>query len=119
MSDRLSRYLNESKNTATMKSDLKLKSGDVISKGTKVEWEFIKGKDSSYRLTDIKSGKSIMAGLERAHKYLPGFAKPPSIKALEKMSSDGIAKTVTGKRTELDGYGPDGSPSWMLVMGYI
>jgi hypothetical protein len=47
------------------------------------------------------------------------FSKPPGLKALEKMSDEGIAKTVTGKKTEPDGYGDDGSPSWMLALGVI
>jgi hypothetical protein len=48
------------------------------------------------------------------------FTKRPSIRTLKRWSWDGgCCKTVTGFRTEPDGYGPDGSPSWMLVMGVI
>jgi len=38
---------------------------------------------------------------------------------MEKWVSDGIAKTPTGKQTEPDGYADDGSPSWLLALGYI
>lgn len=47
------------------------------------------------------------------------FFKEPSLRTLEKWSSDGIAKSVTGHRVEPDGYGPDGSPSWLLALGLI
>ncbi len=47
------------------------------------------------------------------------FFVEPSVRTLKKWSSDGIAKSVTGHRVEPDGYGPDGSPSWLLVFGLI
>lgn len=47
------------------------------------------------------------------------FFKAPTVRTMEKWSSDGVAKTVTGKRCEPDGYGPDGSPSWLLALGLI
>ncbi len=55
----------------------------------------------------------------RAVNTLSGFTKPPSMNTLEKWSNDGVAKSVTGARVEPDGYGPDGSPSWLLVLGFI
>lgn len=48
-----------------------------------------------------------------------GISKPPSLKSLEKQCNDGIVKSVTGKRVEPDGWGPDGSPSWLLVISLI
>ena len=47
------------------------------------------------------------------------FFAPPSVKTMEKWSDTGIAKSVTGKKVEVDGYGPDGSPSWMVAMGMV
>lgn len=47
------------------------------------------------------------------------FRKAPSLAALERQSNDGVCTTVTGHRVEPDGFGPDGSPSWLLVMGVI
>ena len=38
---------------------------------------------------------------------------------LEKWSSDGVAKSVTGQRVEPDGWGVDGAPSWLLAIGVI
>ena len=47
------------------------------------------------------------------------FFKAPTMRTIERWNDTGVAKTVTGKRTECDGYGPDGSPSWMLALGMI
>ena len=48
------------------------------------------------------------------------FKKMPTERTLEKWDNrGGYCETVTGFRTEPDGYGPDGSPSWMLVLGVI
>ncbi len=49
-----------------------------------------------------------------------GFIKTPSARQMQKWEWDGgFCKTVTGHKTEPDGYGPDGSPSWMLVLSII
>ena len=55
------------------------------------------------------------------HKTFYGkFSKMPRPETLEKWEyNKGGCRTVTGHWTEPDGYGPDGSPSWMLVMGVI
>jgi hypothetical protein len=45
--------------------------------------------------------------------------KAPSITTMRSWESDGIAKSVFGKRVELDGMDEYGSPSWFLVMGLI
>lgn len=47
------------------------------------------------------------------------FRKPPGLATLERQSNDGVCMTVTGHKVEPDGFGPDGSPSWLLVMGVI
>lgn len=48
------------------------------------------------------------------------FSKMPSPRTLEKWEWEGgYCLTVTGHKTEPDGFGPDGSPSWMLVAGII
>jgi len=48
------------------------------------------------------------------------FKKMPTVRTLEKWEwQGGYCETVTGHRTEPDGHGPDGSPSWMLVLGVI
>jgi hypothetical protein len=54
-----------------------------------------------------------------AHKRLTGINKPPTLRTLEKWDWNGYNKTVTGHKTEPDGYGCDGSPSWSLIIGVI
>lgn len=54
-----------------------------------------------------------------AHQWLTKFTKMPTMRTLEKYSWDGIAKTVIGEKTEPDGFGPTGAPSWLLVVGII
>lgn len=63
----------------------------------------------------------LVVNLHSTVKPLTGkpFTKMPGLTALERMSDNGIATTVTGHRVEPDGYGPDDSPSWMLVAGVI
>lgn len=65
------------------------------------------------------SDNAKVISLVNAHKYFQGFNRMPSMRALEKYSFDGVAKTPTGHRTEPDGTGPDHSPSWLLVLGMI
>lgn len=106
--------------TTTTKKDLTFsKSGTTIPSGTTLTVYF-DPENSSYVYLDPKgtpSRKRIR--LETSHKYLTGFGKPPGMGTLEKYSYNGVSKTVTGYRTEPDGYGPDGSPSWLLVLGVI
>lgn len=51
--------------------------------------------------------------------WLKGFRKVPTMRTLQKQDWNGIVMTPTGKKVEPDGFGPDGSPSWMLVVGII
>lgn len=60
-----------------------------------------------------------MSSTALGFKWLKGFRKPPTLNTLYKQDSNGIVATPTGKRVEPDGYGPDGSPSWMLCLGLI
>ena len=69
--------------------------------------------------TETSDGRKISFLLSGAWQKLHGFPKPPSMNTLEKWSEEGVAKSVDGHRVEPDGYSPDGSPSWMLVMGLI
>jgi hypothetical protein len=57
--------------------------------------------------------------LENASDKFTGVTKAPSIRSLQRQDWDGVVKTVTGHKVEPDGFGPDGSPSWMLVVGII
>ena len=64
-----------------------------------------------------QNGKTIRCRPAKYAYYFGG--KEPSEKTLMNWENEGYCKTVTGYRTEPDGYGPDGSPSWMLALGYI
>ena len=94
------------------------KLGLVIPMGTRLEVFFVADKPQCVYF-NYGEGKPKRVSLERASKYLTGFNPPPSLNTLEKWVSDGVAKTPTGQRVEPDGFGPDGSPSWLIVMGVI
>lgn len=101
----------------TVKHDLKLKSGLTIPKGAKVECEF----NESMRTIFLVhyEDKTFKLKYGSASAYLTGFNKEPSMLKLEKYVNDGIATTPLGTRTEPDGYGEYGEPSWLLILGLI
>jgi len=100
----------------TLKKDLKLKSGETISKGTLVNISF-----SDYLVVlETESGRTIRIKASGAYRYLRGFDKPPTMPELERMLNDAICETVTGEtQIEPDGYGLDGSPAWPIALGII
>ena len=91
--------------------------GITIPAGTKLEVYF--SEKRPVRVYFEYNGRLLATITENAHKRLTGFSKPPGFKTLERYSFDAVAKTPTGQRTEPDGYGADGSPSWLLVLGLI
>jgi hypothetical protein len=98
--------------------DVTLKSsGRVIPMGTGAIVEFmtekVQGIDRDFMKVTLADGETFRT----SHYSL--FFKPPHIHTLEKWSNDGVCKTVTGKRTEMDGHGDDNSPSWLLALGMI
>ena len=98
------------------------KSGVTIPAGTNLNLSFLE-KNHTQAVIEF-NGKRFglrIANLHSTVKSTDGvkFGKCPSLPKLEKMSNDGVCTTVTGHRTEPDGTGPDGSPSWLLVMGVI
>ena len=105
------------RNTTT-KKDLTFKSG-TIPAGTALTVYFDSERNSRVYFDPKDTPERRALRLENAHKYLTGFSKPPGMGTLEKYSNDGVCTTPTGHRTEPDGYGPDGSPSWLLVLGMI
>ena len=90
--------------------EIKLKDGSTLPKGLPVT--FIEGKDSRCLVHSPLHSEPLQVRITSAF-------KAPSMASLEKWSYDSICKTPTGKRVEPDGYGSDGSPSWLLVMGFI
>jgi len=55
----------------------------------------------------------------KGYEIVGEVAKTPSMKSLEKMLENGIAKAIDGCKVEPDGTCHHGKPSWMLVLGYI
>ena len=104
----------------TTKADLNFsKSGTVIQKGTTLEVFFDSKNNSRVYLDPPSVPSRRIIRLASAGKYLTGFNKIPTLTTLEKWNDSGVCKTPTGHKVEPDGYGPDGSPSWLLVLGVI
>ena len=110
------------------KDDLGRKTHDVIgrmSAGQKVEVTFDREKNMMIveGTNDMTLGCSYGHALsincrpDRYPKYFGG--KAPSEKTLMKWEEEGYCKTVTGLKVEPDGFGYDGSPSWLIVFGLI
>ena len=92
-----------------------------IAEGTEVSLRWLGESDprghSFVELTPI-GGRPIMLKIIHLPAYVSGF-KLPSESSLERWASEGIGKTPTGKLTEPDGFGSDGSPSWLLALGFV
>lgn len=114
------------------KKDTKLKNGDVIPKGTPATVSYDQRKMESTHQWSAQvhaayvssSGRDyerepMTISIVRLHGVLDGYPKPPNLSRLEKMSDNGIATTPSGYRVEPDGFGVDGSPSWLQVLGLI
>ena len=84
--------------------------------GSQVNVTFGRTDRLSYMIVE-QDGRSISCRPAKYVKYFGG--KEPSARTMMKWENDGYSKTVTGYKTEPDGYGPDGSPSWLLALGYI
>lgn len=97
--------------------EIKWKDGTSIPAGEQVHIWFCP-KTVANRMYVQYGDRVYQTRIANSQKYA-GFKKQPTMKTLEKYNWDGIAKTVTGHKTEPDGYGPDGSPSWLLVLGMI
>lgn len=109
--------LAKSAKTLKFKKDVKLKSGEVIPKDAVAKVSYNNSLVADVTVEGMS--RPVRLSIRALTVLLDGYPKMPSISRLEKMSDDGIATTPTGKRVEPDGYGPDGSPSWMLIAGVI
>lgn len=99
------------------KKTIHLKDGSIIEQGTNVLVKFIN--DYMLELHVTNKDKKIIMKTIIAQYVLTKFRKEPSTEKLFNWGNTGIAQSVTGKKCEPDGYGNDGSPSWMLVLGVI
>ena len=97
-----------------IKKNLNLKDGTVLPIGTEL---------SFVRPHAEKPTLGYFAARDREYREFclrySGIMKAPSLKVLERMSDDGVCKTVLGAKAEPDGYGPHGEPSWLLALGLI
>jgi len=96
---------------------IRSKGGRVIPPG--VEVEVTPYDETSCAVTPPDGGRPIRVPYVVAHRYLAGFRKPPAPERLMGYVDNGVSPTPTGYRVEPDGVGPDGVPSWALIMGYI
>jgi hypothetical protein len=94
----------------TTQKEIKLKDGSTLAKGLPVS--FIEGKDSRCLVHSPNHSAPLQVRVSSAF-------KAPSMTTLERWGEKGGSKTPTGKWTEMDGHGSDGSPSWMLALGFI
>jgi hypothetical protein len=94
------------------------KTACVIPAGTELQVYFSEVRPNRFYFE--YNGAIRTATIARAHKFFTGFRKCPRLRTVEKTESErGGCYTCTGKFVEPDGFGPDGSPSWLLVMGII
>ncbi len=97
--------------TITTKKPINLKDGSTIHAGTVLTYV---GPDKGHHRT----GVWLMDGMERRLSYR-GVLKAPTITTMEKWEGEGYCKSVFGDRTEMDGHGKHGEPSWALAMGLV
>jgi hypothetical protein len=94
----------------------KMKDGRIFNAGEEFQINFLPEFSptfSGYEAKRVSDGQSFKT------KHFGLFFTPPTTRTLEKWVSDGVAKSVTGRKTECDGHGDDGSPSWLLALGLI
>lgn len=99
---------------ATTSKEIRLKDGSTIAANTVCGISF----HNNPVATLETNGRSIRVRCASLPKYFARF-KTPSLRTLEKAMDEGICPSVTGARVEPDGYGPDGSPSWLIALGLI
>lgn len=101
----------------TISKPIKWKDGSVTEAGESVEVSYKRGNHTTAFLMLAGTPKGVR--ITNLSLYLKGYPKMPGMSALERMSDAASVPTPSGYKVEPDGYGPDGSPSWMLVAGVI
>lgn len=100
----------------SVKIEIKLKNGNVIPVGTKVQVYPTDINNIIMLVTDT----NVKVNLSPSSLYkLVGFKKIPSIDVLTRYVNDGIATTPTGKKVEPDGTDSDGFKSWLIYAHVI
>jgi hypothetical protein len=103
----------------TLVRDLKLGDGMTIPMGTKVESVTFDGQTTVALVALEGRTFPVRIHCARLGGLVSGFKKVPGLKALEGYSDKGICPTITGQKVEPDGFGSDGSPSWLLIAGVL
>jgi hypothetical protein len=107
--------------TCSLLKPIRLKDGRTYPQGERFALTFAKtdgklvGYESPYLIATLASDPAVSFKSKR----FQSFFRAPSVATMEKWMDSGIARTVSGDKTEPDGYGPDGAPSWLLAMGLI
>jgi hypothetical protein len=101
--------------------DVTLKSGVIIPKDTPVSIKWLLPEENGHAVAQVLPAgfDPYKTRISSLYLSVSGFSKQPSYTTMYKWMNGGIAKSVTGQRVEPDGFGPDGSPSWMLAAGVI
>jgi hypothetical protein len=94
----------------TLYKDIPLKSGETLTKGSKVT---VRAIPDNYRACIVNNGVR-----DYPLRYTSVF-KVPSDNCLMESMSDGVCMTPAGNPTEPDGYDDEGFPSWLLILGMI
>ena len=105
----------ESVNRYTI-AELKLKDGTLYAPGTDATFRWERNAPGTTLVTI--QGREIRLSTSRLYKYFK-VAQPPTMALLKRWMAQGVAKSVLGHRVEPDGWDPESSPSWMLVLGLI
>ena len=89
----------------------------VIPVGTEITIDF--DQNGSATLSIVGGTVTKKVSLNSLIKKCSGFTKMPSEATMERWMFNGVARSITGKRVEPDGFGDDGSPSWLVALGLI
>lgn len=103
---------------AKMKKDTRNKRGIEFKRGEDVVINWL---EETPQMTYIikQDGNRLRVKSEWAYHFVTGVNKTPSINQMERWDNEGYSKSMLGKKVEPDGFDPNGSPSWMLVIGII
>lgn len=106
-------------NASRLKMDIRLKTGEVVPQGSTATVEFDPDNPALAILKVEGRDQPVKVSTVNLHSYLAGFNMRPSMSTLEKWSNDGVARSVAGQRVEPDGWDSRGTPSWLLVLGFV
>lgn len=80
-------------------------------------WKVFARKKADISIEDWRTRKlSFLLGITPWKKQVKSL---PSMATIERWLNDGVCETPTGHRVEPDGFGPDGVPSWLLILGFV